>query len=326
MTTEKLQPLKFAPNMKTVLWGGEKIPALKDLRLPAGRTVGESWEVSGLTGHESVVATGKDAGLTLRQLVSRYRGRLVGNRVYRRYGNEFPLLVKFIDAGSQLSVQVHPDDDLAMERHGCSGKSEFWYIIHADEGAEICAGTVEPMDERGFVESVTTHTIVEKLKRYPTHAGDCFFLTPGVIHSIGGGNLLLEVQQASDITYRVYDYNRLDGNGQPRQLHTRLAVDAIDYDNITADHSVNYDRSKAVTTLLDSPFFTVERVTLDGTRVETVPMPYDAFLIVTNIAGEAVLVADNVEVPLNQGETVLVPADTQSMTVRGKATLITATV
>ena len=321
-----MQLLKFELNLKTVLWGGERIGRFKGLELPVGRTIGERWEVSGLSGHESVVAEGPDRGLTLRQLISRYRGRLVGNRVYRQHGNEFPLLVKFIDARDDLSVQVHPDDDLAMERHGCSGKAEMWYVIESEEKAAVMAGTNNGGIQRAeFEKIVTTHMLEPLLCRCETHVGDCFFLPAGTLHSICAGNLLLEVQQPSDITYRVWDYNRLDGNGQPRQLHTSLAIDAIDYDNLTTERRVGYDRQSPRATLVDSSFFTVSRVLVDGEQ-QAMPMPFDAFLVVVNVDGEAVLEADGVATPLAQGETVLVPAEVRSLSVTGHATLITATV
>lgn len=319
--------MKFEPNLKTVLWGGEKIATLKGLSLPPGRTIGESWEVSGLTGRESVVSSGRDAGLTLRQLISRYRGHLVGNRVYRRFGNEFPLIIKFIDARSDLSVQVHPGDNLALERHGCSGKAEMWYIIEADDDAALYAGNCRELSPDEMADCLSRHDIGAELRRHTTAPGDCFFLPAGTLHSIGAGNLLLEVQQASDITYRVWDYDRLDGNGQPRELHTHLAVDAIDYANMTGDRRIDYDRDSATVTLVNSPYFTVGRLMLDSTSPQTVAMPYDAFLVIVNIDGEAVINADNAKpATLHRGETILIPADTRSLTATGRATLITATV
>lgn len=318
--------LKFELNLKTVLWGGERIARLKGLQMPMGRTIGESWEVSGLSGHESVVADGPDRGLTLRQLISRYRGRLLGNRVYRQHGNEFPLLVKFIDARDDLSVQVHPDDDLAMERHGCSGKAEMWYVIECAPDAAVMAGTnYGGINRRAFEMIVASRMLEPVLYRCETRVGDCFFLPAGTLHSICSGNLLLEVQQPSDITYRVWDYNRLDGNGQPRQLHTSLALDAIDYDNLTTERQVDYDRQSPRVTLVDSSFFTVGRVVVDGEQ-QAIPMPFDAFLVVVNVDGDATLEADGVSTPLRQGETVLVPAEVQQLSVTGHATLITATV
>ncbi|MBR1935004.1 MAG: class I mannose-6-phosphate isomerase [Muribaculaceae bacterium] len=323
-TNGRLKPLKFALNLKTVLWGGEKIAAFKGLALPAGRTIGESWEVSGLTGHESVVTCGDDAGLTLRQLITRHRGRLVGNHIYRRYGNEFPLLVKFIDARDRLSVQVHPGDELAMERHGCSGKDEMWYIIEADPHATLVAGSNTPLSREQLLATLDGKRLESVLKRYPTAAGDCFYLPAGTLHSIGAGNLLLEIQQASDITYRVWDYDRRDGNGQPRQLHTRLALDAIDYNRLDADCRRYYERSADVATLCDGDYFTARRLMLDGSRAIDISMPADSFLIIINIGGNATINADSTQTTLAQGETLLVPAEASHLTAIGTATLITA--
>lgn len=316
------QLFRFELNLKTVLWGGDMIAAFKGITLD-NHLVGESWEVSGLKGHESVVASGDDAGLTLRQLIRKYRSQLVGKRIYRTHGTEFPLLIKFIDANKDLSVQVHPDEDLARSRHNCCGKTEMWYIIDAQPGASLLAGMSRTITPKEYLKHMADGTLLNVLTRHNTHAGDIFFLPAGRIHSIGAGNLLLEVQQPCDITYRVYDYDRLDINGKPRQLHTDLAIDAIDY-TISRDCLRHYPDDKGRITLIKSIFFNVGRVIVDGSC--DVPMPHDAFLCLMCIGGSATIDYDgDKRDTIKQGESLLVPACINSLTLNGNATIITAT-
>ncbi len=322
--TEILTPqlFRFELNLKTVLWGGDMIAAFKGITL-GSHLVGESWEISGLKGHESVVVEGADAGLTLRELIRKYRGQLVGKRNYRTHGAEFPLLIKFIGATKDLSVQVHPDEDLARSRHHCCGKTEMWYIIDAQPGASLLAGMSRTITPSEYLQHEADGTLLDVLMRHYTHAGDIFFLPAGRIHSIGAGNLLLEVQQPSDITYRVYDYDRLDINGKPRQLHTHLAIDAIDY-TVSSDCLRHYPDDKDHITLIKSIFFDVGRVIVRGTC--DLPMPHDAFLCLMCINGSATIYygGDTTET-IKQGESLLVPACISNLTLNGNATIITAT-
>ena len=316
------QLFRFELNTKTALWGGDMIAAFKGVALD-NHLVGESWEISGLKGHESVVAGGGDTGLTLRQLIRKYRSQLVGKRIYRAHGNEFPLLIKFIGANKDLSVQVHPDEDLARSRHNCSGKTEMWYIIDAQPGASLLAGMSRTITPKEYLQHMADGTLLEVLARHDTHAGDIFFLPAGRIHSIGAGNLLLEVQQPSDITYRVYDYDRLDINGKPRQLHTDLAIDAIDY-TVSRDCLRHYPNDKGRITLINSIFFNVGRVIVDGSC--NVPMPHDAFLCLMCINGTATIdYGGDKSETIKQGESLLVPACINNLTLNGNATIITAT-
>ena len=318
----KPQLFRFVPNLKTVLWGGDKIAAFKGVDLGV-RNVGESWEISGLEGHETVVASGADAGLTLRQLIAKYSGDLVGNRVFRKYGDEFPLLIKFIDAHKDLSVQVHPDDALAQRRHGCRGKTEMWYIIKTEPGASLLAGMNHTITPKQYLKHMQQGTLLDVLMRHLTHPGDIFFLPSGRIHSIGAGNLLLEVQQPSDITYRVYDYDRLDTNGKPRQLHTDLAIDAIDY-TVSSDCLRHYPDRLGSTPLIRSIFFDVERMVVEGELSQR--MPHDAFLCLMCIDGKATIDYGSGKESIHRGETLLAPACLERLDISGNATIITATV
>lgn len=317
------QLFKFHLNLKSVLWGGDKIAAFKGIVLDR-HNVGESWEISGLKNHESVVAEGEHAGTTLRQLIGRYKGQVVGNRVYRKYGDDFPLLVKFIDASKDLSVQVHPDDDLARRRHNCRGKTEMWYIIDAGQGASLLAGMSRTITPKEYLQHMSAGTLLDVLARHYTHEGDIFFLPSGRIHSIGAGNLLLEVQQSSDITYRVYDYDRIDSNGKPRELHTDLALDAIDF-TVSSDCLRHYPDRAGKISLINSIFFDVDRIMVRGDYL--LRTPHDAFLCMMCIDGSVTIDHGTSQLTsLRRGESVLVPACVSALNIKGQATIITATV
>ena len=322
MTT--LKPFKFEPYLKSVLWGGEKIAKYKGI-VTDQHNIGESWEISGVDGHESVVAEGDDKGLNLRQIIEKYKGDLVGNAVYAKYGDTFPLLVKIIDAKGDLSVQVHPDDTLAKARHNSYGKTEMWYIIDAEEGAPIYAGLSKQITPEEYEKLVAENAIMDVIARHDSHAGDLFFLPAGRIHAIGAGNLLAEIQQTSDITYRVYDFDRRDANGNPRELHTEQAKDAIDY-TVYPEYKSEYDRNgKSATPLVKCQYFDVKREIIDG--VSTIDASADSFMIIMCLDGEATI-TDNLGgvTHVKKGESILVPAVITSMKAEGKATFMTSTV
>ena len=319
-----LKPFKFEPYLKSVLWGGEKIAKYKGI-VTDQHNIGESWEISGVDGHESVVAEGDDKGLNLRQIIEKYKGDLVGNAVYAKYGDTFPLLVKIIDAKGDLSVQVHPDDTLAKARHNSYGKTEMWYIIDAEEGAPIYAGLSKQITPKEYEKLVAENAIMDVIARHDSHAGDLFFLPAGRIHAIGAGNLLAEIQQTSDITYRVYDFDRRDANGNPRELHTEQAKDAIDY-TVYPEYKSEYDRNgKSATPLVKCQYFDVKREIIDG--VSTIDASTDSFMIIMCLDGEATI-TDNLGgvTHVKKGESILVPAVITSMKAEGNATFMTSTV
>ena len=209
-----------------MLWGGDKIIPYKGIEMEMP-SVGESWEISGVKGNESVVAEGPDAGMKLPELIARDKGALVGQSNYERFGKEFPLLIKFIDARQDLSIQVHPNDKLAWERHQSKGKTEMWYVVDADPGSRLRSGFAKQVTPDEYEQSIADNTITDLLKEYDIHAGDVFFLPAGRIHSIGAGAFIAEIQQTSNITYRIYDFNRCDDNGNPRELHTEMSKAAM---------------------------------------------------------------------------------------------------
>ena len=302
-----MYPLKFKPILKTIVWGGEKIAPYKEIET-GQKHIGESWELSGVHGNESVVAEGPLAGRTIADLVKEYKGALIGEHVYENTGDEFPLLIKFIDALTDLSIQVHPNDELAAKRHnGSKGKTEMWYVVDAEPGAHLLAGLTKHITPEEYAAKVADGTITDVLARHEVHPGDVFFLPAGRIHAICGGCFIAEIQQTSDITYRIYDYGRLGLDGKPREVHTELAKDAIDY-TVYPDYRTHYEpRQNEEQEVVSCKYFT--------TSIYDLTLPYakdlseiDSFLVVMCLTGSGAIEVDGEEVPVHQGETVLIPA------------------
>ena len=311
---------KFIPILKSPLWGGEKIATYKQIATDR-RQIGESWELSGVEGDVSVVAEGPDAGKTLTELLARDKERLLGSRNYERFGTEFPLLIKFIDAREDLSIQVHPDDRLAWERHRSKGKTEMWYVVAADEGAHLRSGFTRQVTPAEYEKSVADDTITDLLTDHEVRPGDVFFLPAGRIHAIGAGSFIAEIQQTSNITYRIYDFNRRDANGNLRELHTEQAKGAIDY-SVEADYRTRYEAVKdRPVELVACPYFTT--TLYDLTRPCEIDLAAtDSFLVVMCIEGSGTLTDDQGSaMPLRQGETVLVPASVKSLSVSPQSSI-----
>ncbi|MDE5786754.1 MAG: mannose-6-phosphate isomerase, partial [Duncaniella sp.] len=292
-----------------------------------GENVGESWEISAVEGSESVVADGEEAGMPIGMLVDRYRGHLVGKAVYEKYGNEFPLLVKFIDARLDLSIQVHPDDELSQLRHGKRGKTEMWYVIDNHGGSHLVSGIKRKISPAEYARAVEDHTIAGLLCDYEVHPGDVFFLPAGRIHSIGAGTFLAEIQETSDITYRIYDFNRRDSSGKLRELHTELAADAIDY-TVQPDYRTDYERLQDVLTpIADCRHFSVRL--LDLTRRHEIDMSdTDKFVVVMVVDGNVSVAADDDKRDCRRGETILVAAAASKLVIdtESQAKVLLATV
>ena len=305
---------KFQPILKSTIWGGEKIVPYK--QIASGQTqVGESWELSGVKGNESVVAGGPEAGTTLPGLIARHGAALLGKANFERFGEEFPLLIKFIDARQDLSIQVHPDDRLAWERHKSKGKTEMWYVINAAEGAGLYSGFSQQIDAEEYVKRVGDNTIMDVLQRYEVSPGDVFFLPAGRVHAIGAGCFIAEIQQTSNITYRIYDYDRKDANGNGRELHTELAKDAIDY-TMSPDYRTHYKaHTNATVELANCKYFTTNLLDLDTMMVRDFS-ELDSFVVYICMEGKA-SIRDNKgnEIFVHQGQTVLIPADTEVVTI-----------
>ena len=312
MQPSKLPILKFTPIFKSVLWGGKRIAQFKNMP-PQGDHVGESWELSPMKGNESVVSEGPMKGRTLPELMISDGEEIMGKRLYAKYGDNFPLLIKFIDSTDDLSIQVHPDDELAAKRHNSLGKTEMWFSVLPAEGAYLYAGFKKQITPEQFRAMVADNTIVDVLGKFYPKRGDMFFLPAGRVHSIGRGNFVLEIQEASDITYRIYDYDRRDAQGNPRQLHIEESVDSITYNDteMTVDH---FEPKAGEEIVMEScPFFTTTLMEIEGTTTLKLA-GRDSFSVVISTRGNAVLTApDGSKTILNQGETVLVPASMESL-------------
>lgn len=310
-----MYPLKFEPILKQTLWGGDKIIPFKHLNetLP---NVGESWEVSAIEGYESVVANGSDKGYTLPEMVRKYKDELVGEANYARFGNKFPLLIKLIDARLDLSIQVHPGDELAKKRHNSLGKNEMWYVISADRGAKLISGFAEEITPKEYKDRVHDGTFAEVLQACSVEPGDVFYVPAGRVHGIGAGVFVAEIQQTSDITYRIFDYNRKDKDGKPRDLHISQAMDAINFSDVQDDFRTEYEHTlNEPVEIVASPYFTTsiydmtEEITCDYSEL-------DSFVVFICVEGACRMTDDNRnEITLNAGETVLLPAAVQEVTI-----------
>lgn len=317
-----LYPLTFDTIFKDKIWGGQKIKTVLDKDFAPLPNCGETWEISDVEGNVSIVKEGALKGQSLRELVAKYQDKLVGKHVYDTYGNRFPLLIKFIDANDDLSIQVHPNDELAKQRQSGFGKTEMWYIIQADEGATLNSGFNREVTKDEYVKAVADNTIQDLLNIEPAKPGDVFFLPAGRVHYIGKGLLLAEIQQTSDTTYRIYDFDRVDATtGQKRELHTELAVDAIDY-----HHYDHYKTPYAATinesvNAVKSDYFVTNVLTFDE-PVEHDYTHIDSFVILICVGGGLTVEATGgYSVTLQMGQSVLIPASVNNITLTPNGTM-----
>ena len=310
---------KFEPLLKQTLWGGDKIIPFKHLDVQM-ENVGESWEISGVKDHETIVADGPDKGKSLNQLVSEQKELLVGADNYQRFGDEFPLLIKFIDACQDLSIQVHPSDETAHRQGKQRGKTEMWYCLGSaseeNTKPKLYNGLKQQITPEQYKEMVEHDTITDALAQYEVHEGDVFFIPAGRIHAIGAGCFVTEIQQTSDVTYRIYDYKRKDKNGNYRELHTKEAAESINY-TVLPNYRTEYQLSKNEgTQVVTCPYFTTavydlnEPMTLDYSEL-------DSFVILIAVKGSGTLSADSETIPFQMGDTVLLPATTKEVKVEG---------
>ncbi|MBR1594655.1 MAG: class I mannose-6-phosphate isomerase [Alloprevotella sp.] len=312
-----MKPIFFKPLLKQTIWGGEEVTALKQASelLERGEAamprVGESWEISGVEGDETPVCCGEDAGRTLPELIAKYGADLVGEENLRRYGTTFPLLIKFISAAQDLSIQVHPDDAMAQRMGHPYGKTEMWYIVKAEEGASLVSGFSHAFSAEGYVASLADGTLMQHLSRHGTQAGQCFFIPAGRIHSIGAGNFLVEIQQSSNDTFRVYDFDRSDAEGRTRQLHVEQAREALDYAD-TEGGPVSYEpQPGACVNLVSCPQFTTNLLELDA-PFHADYSRRDSFVILIAFEGTAEVRTDAGDTfELRAGQSVLLPAAMQ---------------
>ena len=306
---------KFEPLLKQTLWGGDKIIPFKHLKTRL-ENVGESWEISGVRDNETIVANGKEKGKSLNELVREQKGNLVGKENYERFGDEFPLLIKFIDARQDLSIQVHPNDEIAHRQGKTRGKTEMWYALTPTPGAQLYNGLKQKITPEQYKEMVENDTITDALARYEVHEGDVFFIPAGRIHAIGAGCFVAEIQQTSDVTYRIYDFKRKDKDGHYRELHTKEAAESIDY-TVLPNYRAGYEpKLNEGVQLVECPYFTTavydltEPMTLDYSEL-------DSFVILIGVKGEGRIVANGEELEFKMGDTILLPATIEEVKVEG---------
>ncbi|MBO5831375.1 MAG: class I mannose-6-phosphate isomerase [Alistipes sp.] len=321
-----LYPIKFKPRIKERIWGGHAILERKGKaagRLSKDKLYGESWDLSSVKGDVSVVANGMLKGNNLEEIIEVYMGELMGEQNFERYGLEFPLLIKYLDCNDKLSVQVHPDDALAEERHNSFGKTEAWYIAECKEGAAIYLGFKDlNITREEYIAAVQESRLEELLNRVEVKKGDVFFIPAGTVHALGAGIEVVEVQQTSDVTYRIYDWDRVDASGKGRELHTALAVDAIDFE---ADADVlhkQYSLAKGgESKVIECPYFTMTLHDVDAVKYLDRSM-LDSFIVYICLSGSATIAVDGGKEELAAGELVLVPAEACEIAVEGNAQLM----
>jgi mannose-6-phosphate isomerase len=314
----KIYPLQFEAILKERIWGGEKLKTILNKPISSSIT-GESWELSTVEGDVSVVVNGDYKGKALTELIRECPNEILGTVVYKRFGDQFPLLFKYLDAREDLSIQVHPNDELAKKRHNSFGKTEMWYIMQADQDAKIIVGFKEDSSSKEYLEHLKNNTLVAILDEVKVKPGDVFFLETGTIHSIGAGLVIAEIQQTSDITYRLYDFDRKDAQGNRRELHVDLALDAINYKKVNTfkeyDKEVNQSN-----TIVDCPYFTTNFLPLDGEK--SILKTGETFTVYMCVEGFFEIEYNKVQYSYKKGDTVLIPAAMNEFVLSGKASIL----
>jgi mannose-6-phosphate isomerase len=313
-----LYPLTFTPILKERIWGGTKLADYLHKSIPNSQT-GESWELSTVAGDVSVVANGAWAGTSLQTLLDQYPEELLGSSVHAKFGTQFPLLFKFLDAREDLSIQVHPNDELAAARHNSFGKTEMWYVMQADPGARLLVGFKEDSSAEAYVNALAQKNMLSLLDAFPVQKGEVFFLETGTVHAIGAGCLIAEIQQTSDITYRLYDFDRVDAQGNTRELHLDLALDAINYQKVAAQKSYKPQPNTAVN-LVDCPYFTTNQIQLEG--ILNTSKSGESFTVYMCTEGAFSIEYAGEKHQFDLGSTVLVPAAIRQFSLHGTATLL----
>lgn len=321
-----LYPIKFKPRVKERIWGGQAILTKKGKaagRLSKDKLYGESWDLSSVSGDISVVANGFLKGNNLEEIIEVYMSELVGEKIFEQYGLEFPLLIKYLDCNDKLSVQVHPDDTLAEERHNSFGKTEAWYVVDCKPGASIYLGFKDlNLTREEYIAAVAESRLEELLNRVEVKPGDVFFIPAGTVHALGAGLEVVEVQQTSDVTYRIYDWDRVDSEGKSRELHTSLAVDAIDFEADAELLHRKYNLGKGgEAKVIDCNYFSMTLHDVDGKK-ELDRSSLDSFVVYIALNGSVRIVADGAEETLAEGEVILIPAEANDIIIEGNAKLM----
>lgn len=316
----KLYPLTFKPIFKEKIWGGTKIKTFLNKDFAPLNNCGESWELSAVPRDQSVVANGSLAGKTITEVLKEYKHQLLGQHNYARFQNEFPLLIKFIDAASDLSVQVHPDDVFSKDLYGpdASGKSEMWYIMQADEGASLISGFTQKIDKTEFKARLAQSRLEEVLNREEVKAGDVFYIPAGRIHTIGKGLLIAEIQQTSDVTYRIYDFDRIDTSGQKRELHVDKAAEVLNFDVLDAYKTQYEDKLNTAAPLVDTKHFTAKKWKINK-EISMDLSSVDSFIVLIGVEGESTFKCEDDQYKLKKGNVYLIPACVNELTFKAES-------
>lgn len=320
-------PIKFVPRLKERIWGGHELLAKakegKAKKIDPAKPYGESWELSAVEGDISVVANGMLKRNNLEEIIEVYMGNLIGEKVYDKYGLTFPLLIKSLDCHDVLSVQVHPDDALAAERHDSYGKTEMWYVVAAEPGAALYVGFKNSnITREEYIAAIAEDRLPELLNKIEVKAGDTFFIPAGTVHALGKGIEVVEIQQTSDVTYRLYDWNRVDDKGNPRELHTALAVDAIDFARDSKECIMQYDlKLNKPVKLVDCDYFTTNIIDLNGTAEREI-VELDSFVLYICTEGEAQVTVNGNSEHLDALELVMIPAEADTVQLSGKGKIL----
>ena len=314
----KLYPLQFQPILKDRIWGGTKLKTYLNKPITSEIT-GESWEISTVANDVSVIANGTFKGKSLNELINEFPEQVLGTKVYKQFGKQFPLLFKYLDAREDLSIQVHPNDELAKNRHNSFGKTEMWYVMQADENAKLIVGFKEKSSPEQYLKSLEDNSIIDILDVKKVKQGDVFFLETGTVHAIGAGTVIAEIQQTSDITYRIYDFNRVDANGNTRELHVDLALDAINYNVAEAqkEYSKAENESNA---MVNCHYFTTNFISLDGEM--KLDKNKKSFTVYMCVDGSFELLLEEDKYEYKTGDTVLIPAEITEFEIKGKASVL----
>lgn len=313
MNELSLYPLKFQPIFKEKIWGGSKLKNNLG-KIGASEKCGESWEISAVKNSVSVVKDGFLKGSSLQEICEIYLEDFLGPKVYEKYGNEFPLLIKFIDANDNLSVQVHPNDEVAFERHNSYGKTEAWYILDAEPGAKLVSGFNSEISKLEFVARVNNGDLLPVLNQVEVKPNDLFFMPAGRVHATGKGILLCEIQQTSDITYRIYDWDRVDDNGNSRELHNDLALDVIKFENLKQANSPYEVKKNEPGLMLRTDYFVLNMLDLNVAMAKSY-VECDSFVIYICVEGSAKIITDDYSGTIQKGETVLIPYDVMEVSI-----------
>jgi mannose-6-phosphate isomerase len=314
----KLYPLQFQPILKDRIWGGTKLKTFLNKPITSEIT-GESWEISTVENDVSVIANGLYKGKSLNELINEFPEQVLGTDVFKRFGKQFPLLFKYLDAREDLSIQVHPNDELAKERHNSFGKTEMWYVMQADDDARLIVGFKDKSSPEAYLKSLEDKTIIDILDTKNVKKGDVFFLETGTVHAIGAGTVIAEIQQTSDITYRLYDFDRVDALGNTRELHVDLALDAINYNVVNAQKEYSKEKNES-NEVVNCKYFTTNFIPLDGNSA--VAKNNESFTVYMCVEGSFDLSYKGELFHYETGDTILIPAKMTEFEIVGKASVL----